>query len=1248
MLVFWVTILALLSTSVGRISALGGAAPASALGNYGIVFVSRRIPGNGSVYYSATGSMPGVQPYSRFEVAAPGKLLVREANGSLRTLIDGSNPTAASLNLIDVNAPDVSYDGTRIIFAGLPAGTYSQQKVGAPGAWRIYLINSDGTGLRQVTFSDRNISLSQFGNVASNFTRYDDTDPAWLPDGRIVFSSTRWPSFGMYGAALTSNLYVVNADGSNLHRITAERNGAERPVVDPLTGRIVYSRWWRNFRLGTNNMATLVAPEGGYIMKDGICALSHQGAECQEAGGLSNLERNSWHLATVNPDGTGLQQFAGRSMSTFVGEDANHAYGGSFAADGSFFANFFPMTNGTEASGFGGIRHYQRGANGYTPVIGITTRDESVLQFANPSPPSYGVYVGNYAADPAVLPDGTLLISWAVDVAQDYGLYTINPNGTGRTLVYDNPGTTELRAKVILPRTSPPIIPDKVTQVASALPPLAQGPYDIDGTFTFKDLNVYFNAPVDTNIISAIPVGSASSIRFFIDHQRSQQRGSFETLDWPILLNEIPVNPDGSLNTLSPANVPLFEQIRTKQPGYTIPLTGRGASPDEMPGAAHVAGMNYGRTGDVATCVGCHAGHSMIPVPANPAEAVWSNLAPGATVTYSSLHSSLSNGNGAVDRKVRLRIAYNNHRRYWLSREGQSPTSQWLQLTFPVPVTVRTVRLYNIPGTESSVRVLGTTVRLYSDNASTIQIASANSGALSETGTNVPFNDVRARVVRIYFTSVSGSTAGLGEVEVIARGEADLPDSLISGNTGVPGTILSIAGGGQVTSGPNGGYTLSVPAGWNGTVTPSHACYTFVPPSRSYINLLTNQSTQDFAPTFNSVSGCARVNVSVRGNQQGAYAVPPQTGLRAEYALDDGPMQVLSNNGVPIIAALRDALLFNGQVESFAQLMGLPKEQLSDTYYFPAYNNVTLDGQLRFANVDSFPTTVTVTIGGEVRGTYNLQPNAGQRVSYALDSGPMVVQSSNGARIIAALRDAFKVNGRVESFVQLMGLPKEQLSDTYYFPAYNNVTLDGQLRFGNVGTQPTTVTVSIGGVVRGTYNLQPSAGQRVSYNLDTGPVVIQSSGGVPIIAALRDAYKVNGRVESFAQLMGLPLEALSDTYYLPAYNNVTLNGQLRFGNVGSQPTTVTVTIGGEVRGTYDLQPNASQRVNYALDSGPVEVTSSSGIPIIVALRDAFIVNSRVVSFVQLMGLPQAALSDTYYFPAYNNLTLSGQLRFGVP
>lgn len=741
---------------------------------YAIVFISRQIPDQGSVYYSETGSLPGVGPYSRFQVAAPGKLMVREANGGIRVLVDGSKPTSGSLNLIDVNAPDVSYDGTKIVFAGLPAGSYYQGPMNEPGAWRIFTINTEGSGLRQVTFSDQdNLDLSQFRDVASHFKKYDDTDPVWLPDGRIAFSSTRWPSHGMYGAARTSNLYVVNNNGTGLHRITAERNGADRPLVDPLTGKIVYSRWWRNFRVATPSMATIPSLDGGFIMNLGLLAINHAGIEGTEVGGNGNLERNAWHLATINPDGTGLAQWAGRSNTTHIGQIDNHAYGGAFAPDGSFYANFFPMANGTEAAGFGGIRHYQRGPNKYTPIIGITTRDEGIQEFVRNTPPSYGVYKGNYAAEPAVLPDGRLIISWAADVQQDYGLFIINPDGSNLKKLYDNPGTAELRARLLRPRPTPPIIPDKITQVASLLPPLAEGPYDIDGTFTFQSLNVYFNAPVDVDIINAIPVGSAGSIRFFIDHQRWQQRGSHETLDWPILLQEVPVNPDGSVMAISPANVPLFEQIRTTQPEYTVPLTGLTGTHEELMGAAHVAGMNFGRPGEVQSCVGCHAGHSMIPVPSNPVAAQWTNLAPGAAISVSSLAPGYTNADGLTDRRVKLSTTGDNFQKYWFSEPGQAANSQWVELTFPVPITVRNVRLYNVPAGDSSIQVLNANVRLFGDVNATQEVASKTSGVLSEDGTDNLFADVRARIVRIEFVSVNGSTAGLAEVEVIARGEAN-------------------------------------------------------------------------------------------------------------------------------------------------------------------------------------------------------------------------------------------------------------------------------------------------------------------------------------------------------------------------------------------------------------------------------------------------------------------------------------------
>lgn len=737
-----------------------------------IVFVSRQIPDEGSIYWDEPyngveppNAIPGVGSHGRFRVAAPGKLIIREADGTVRTLVDGSNPTPASLNLIDVNAPDVSYDGTKIVFAGLPPGNYNLASNNNPSAWRIYTINMDGSGLQQVTFSDQNLNMSQFGPAAGGLGAYDDTDPVWLPDGRITFTSTRWPSYAQYSGVRTTNLYVVNADGSDLHRITAERNGADRPEIDPVTGKIVYARWWRNHRFAINDMSTI--PDGaGYARHLGLSANRNE-----QMDGLPQfadyLWRNAWQAATINPDGAGLAMWGG----AFRDEMGNHVYGGAFTDDGRFLANFYPMFNMTEASGFGGIRLYERGAHSYQPVLGIVETIGG--NYANDDPvngPSYGIYNSDlYATDAVPLPDGRYLVSITPDMYQDYGIYVVNLDGS-RTLVYDNPGTTELRAKLVRARPLPPILPDNNNGNASLLPPTANPPYDIDGTFVFDALNVYFNGPVDMDIVNAPPIGSAQTIRFFLDQQRTAP-GSFPALDWPILLGELPIAANGAVqDPNAPANVPLFEQLRS--PEGTVPLT---AGPYGNDGAAHVAGMNYGPPGTVARCVGCHAGHTMIPVPANPADAQWTNLAPGATVTVSSTRDPQRN-RGLIDRRVLKGEIW----RYWTSQNDQPADGQWVQLTLPVPVRVRLVRLYNPRfGGEanSSLQVHSATVRLYSDVAATNEVAAQTINQnLAVSGTDVAFADVLVRVVRVELNDVSGTfyglaVAGLAEIEVIGRGE---------------------------------------------------------------------------------------------------------------------------------------------------------------------------------------------------------------------------------------------------------------------------------------------------------------------------------------------------------------------------------------------------------------------------------------------------------------------------------------------
>jgi hypothetical protein len=490
----------------------------------------------------------------------------------------------------------------------------------------------------------------------------------------------------------------------------------------------------------------------------------------------------------------------------------------------------------------------------------------------------------------------------------------------------------------------------------------------------------------------------------------------------------------------------------------------------------------------------------------------------------------------------------------------------------------------------------------------------------------------------------------IDDVSVMAGGTR----CTISGNAGTSNVTLNYVDvtPKTATSAADGSYSFSVPYNWSGTVTPSHPCFTFNPTELVYGNVITNQTGQDYAVTFDGTTGCADIRVDINGVTHGVYGLPDQGSYRVNYVgVDSGPVKVISDNAVPIIAAIREAWQVNGVTTSFSQLMGLPLQQASDTYVFPAYNNVTLNEQLRIGNVDSVATQVTVTIGGVLRGTYDLDPDEAVRINYdGLDSGPVVVEGTDGVNIISAIREAWQVNGQTRSFVQIMGLPAGQLSDKYVFPAYNNVTLNEQLRIGNVDTVETQVTVTIGGVLRGTYDLDPAEAVRINYNgLDSGPVIVDGTDGVNIISSIRDAWQINGVTTSFSQLMGMPAGSLSDTYIFPAYNNVTLNEQLRIGNVDTVATQVTVTIGGILRGTYDLDPDEAVRINYdGLDSGPVLVEGTDGVHIIAAIREAWQTNGVTQSFVQLMGLPYEHLCLTYLFPAYNNVTLNEQLRFAVP
>src|SRR5215208_1050150 len=109
--------------------------------------------------------------------------------------------------------------------------------------------------------------------------------------------------------------------------------------------------------------------------------------------------------------------------------------------------------------------------------------------------------------------------------------------------------------------------------------------------------------------------------------------------------------------------------------------------------------------------------------------------------------------------------------------------------------------------------------------------------------------------------------------------------------------------------------------------------------------------------------------------------------------------------------------------------------------------------------------------------------------------------------------------------------------------------------------------IRIGGLSRGRFGLPAGSSTRASFTtVNAGPVRIMSANGLPLIGAERLIYKVGGANTSFTEMMGLPASQVDTTYWLPWYNNVDLDTQLRIANVSSTPALVTIYIGGEQMG----------------------------------------------------------------------------------
>ena len=154
-----------------------------------------------------------------------------------------------------VRDPIPHYDGKTILFS---------YRKGDEEHYHLYTIQSDGTALTQLTDGD-----------------YDDIEPCWLPDGDIVFVSTRAKRWVNCWVTQVATLHRCDAKGGQIHAISANNEQDNTPWVLP-DGRIIYQRW-------------------EYVDRSQV---------------------DYHHLWTANPDGTGQMVYYGNQQPGTVMIDA--------------------------------------------------------------------------------------------------------------------------------------------------------------------------------------------------------------------------------------------------------------------------------------------------------------------------------------------------------------------------------------------------------------------------------------------------------------------------------------------------------------------------------------------------------------------------------------------------------------------------------------------------------------------------------------------------------------------------------------------------------------------------------------------------------------------------------------------------------------------------------------------------------------------------------------------------------------
>lgn len=505
---------------------------------------------------------------------------------------------------------DLSFDGRRVVFGYRPA----------PGrAFRLYEVGTDGTGLRPLT-SDPPGEAERLASYGLDPTRNelgpyrghtDDFHPCYLPDGGIVFASSRCERGVLCDANdnLSVNvLYRIDADGGNLTLLSENALSESTPSVMN-DGRILYTRW-------------------EYVYK-GVIAVQSLWAMRPDGSGSTEIYGNRHVYPPVLIHARAVPGCNDRFVATCT---MHHpfAVGPILLVDISKdIRTHAPLTNltpyvdvsyegpGTFGAGGESFIHFKdaewvrdnpdRRADFRTGQTAVGEGGRWVRQNTGP-----------LFCDPWPLSDRFFLVACNPDRPHNhstaYGLWLIDAFGN-RVRIYDDPDISCWQPVPLQPRPVPPVIPptvpamESMASTADERGPQSVGPSDAEATLLMADVyrgleGIERGEIKYLRILEQVPRPWAAK-RFWPDDITNGQNAAISLgahIFVTILHGVVPVEEDGSAHFTVPAGRSVyFQAIDRNYMEVERMRTFVNLSPGESRG-----------------CIGCHQPRNEAPMPGVP------------------------------------------------------------------------------------------------------------------------------------------------------------------------------------------------------------------------------------------------------------------------------------------------------------------------------------------------------------------------------------------------------------------------------------------------------------------------------------------------------------------------------------------------------------------------------------------------------------------------------------------------------